>query len=367
MNYRLISKTTLLLLLGSLFISSCGRKAIPEAPFTLEEDIQIKRNKKGHYMLEFKKNGPWRVYAGKSPANIDWSALLQTIPGKTGVLKQFPKEERIYFGLIDADDNRYVASERRLQMKGSPNFRDLGGIYTQDGRMVKWGKIFRSGNLAELKRQDMTYVQNLGIKTICDFRYNSEIKKDPNKLPEGVKYHRFPIGGEEGLFYQDLRRRVLKEGLRGQEAKKEFIKVMELFADSAARDFKPVMDLLSEQSKETTPLLYHCSGGKDRTGYMTMVILATLGVDKQTIKNEYLMSNFYRYKTNKGFARKAWIVGIDKETLSYILVVQNEYFDAVFGVIEDQYGGLDNYLLEKYGVTPELRQALIEKYTVAVP
>ncbi|MFT5167259.1 MAG: protein-tyrosine phosphatase [Saprospiraceae bacterium] len=360
--------TTRLILFISIFatvLSSCARKAIPEAPLTLEENVPVERNKDGHYILTFNQDGAWQIFAGRAPDKIDWALPLATVNTNKVIFKQFSKGQRMYFGLVDPAGNRTIVSERHIQMKGTPNFRDIGGIYTTDGRMVEWGKIYRSGKLSKLKSDDLIYMQNLNIKSVCDLRYTSEIEKDPDKLPVGAAYYHFPIGGEEGLFYQQLKKKVLKKKVRKKEAKKEFIKVMELFADSAARDFKPIMDLLKDTEPKNTPLLYHCSGGKDRTGYTTMMILATLGVDKETIRNEYLMSNFYRYKANRKVARKAVIIGIDPETLSYILVVQNEYFDAVYSIIEDKYGGMDKYLLEKFDITPAIRQQMIERYTLA--
>jgi protein-tyrosine phosphatase len=365
MYFRIITYVFLYVSLLTTILSSCARKAIPVPPLSFEENSKVERNKNGHYIINFKKEGVRQVFAGVASDNINWSEPLLTTEGTEVILKQFDKDQRVYFGLIDENNKRTVLSERHIQMKGTPNFRDIGGIYTTDGRMVKWGKIYRSSNLSKLKSADVRYMENLDIKSVCDLRYTSEIEKDPDKIPTGATYYHFPIGGEEGVFYQELKRRVLKEKLRRKEAKKEFVKVMELFADSAAQDFKPIMDLLKNPESENTPLLYHCSGGKDRTGYMTMMILASLGVDKETIRDEYLMSNYYRYKANKSVARKAGIIGIDSETLSYILVVQNEYFDAVFGIIEDKYGGIDNYLFEKFDLDTLTRQKMIERYTLA--
>lgn len=362
MNHSIIALVTVSLSL--LILAGCARKAIPVPPKTLTEDITVKRDKDDYdYSITFDKKGKWTIFSNEKIDQLDWTEPLIELDGDEITFNQFEKNKRTFFGILDEEGNKRIVSERKIQLDGTPNFRDIGGLLTADGRMVNWGLIYRSSNLSELNSDDMTYIQGLNIKSVCDFRYTSEIEEDPDKLPVGATYYHFPIGGKEGVFYQQLKRKVLKEGLKKQAAKKEFIKVMEMFADSAAHDFKPVMDLLAATEEGKTPLLYHCSGGKDRTGYMTMMILATLGVEKEEIRKEYLMSNFYRYKKNKSIARKARIIGIDSETLSYILVVQDDYFDAVFGVIENKYGGLDNYLLEKYDITPEIRQQMIEKYT----
>jgi protein-tyrosine phosphatase len=364
MSLRTYLFTTLsfLLILG---LSNCARKAIPVPTRTLKKPTRVTRDLNGVYTIQFEKEGTYQIYAAPSIQELDWSRPLITLEGDQIELGRINPAKRYYFGILDQNGTKKILSERLLPIEGTPNFRDLGGLMTKDDRMVSWGKIYRSSNLADLSSRDLAYIQNLGLKSVADLRYTSEIEKDPDVLPIGVGYYHFPIGGKEGLFYQQLKRKVLKEGLRRKEAKVEFVKVMSMFADSAAHDFKPVMDLLIK-GDETTPLVYHCSGGKDRTGYMSMVILAALGVEKETIRDEYLMSNFYRYKKNKSIARKGRLIGIDPETLEYILVVQAEYFDAVFDVIENKYGGIDNYLLEKYDITPEIRQQLIDRYTIKV-
>lgn len=349
----------LLLILG-FTIFACTRKGVPTPTITLDETVIVERDKEGAYTLNFNREGTWKIYQGDAPKTINWDEMETEVTGKKVVLNNLPSS-RVFFGIEDDKNRRFIVSERRIYLEKIPNFRDLGGIPTEDERTVSWGKIYRSSRLSELTAKDLQYFNSLGIKAVADFRYDSEIKKDPNELPSYVKYYKFPIGGSESPEYTKLKNEVLGGELKGARAKERFGQVMAQFADTAATDFKPVMDLLVEGTE--APLVYHCSGGKDRTGYMTSMILAALGVDEATIKNEYLMSNFYRYKANKRVVRLGQFAGVDQETLGYAMVVQKEYIDAVFDVINGKYNGIDNYLEVKFGLTPELRQRMKDLYT----
>lgn len=348
-----------LFVLGTI-VFSCARNGVPVPERTLNETVVVERDQEGAYSLTFDREGTWKIYKGNTPSTINWEAMEIQIEGKEIVLNNLGPN-RIFFGIENDKNERMVVSERKIYMQKIPNFRDLGGLPTTDGRMVSWGKIYRSSRLSEFKGNDLDYFNSLGIKAVVDFRYDSEIKKDPDDLPATVKYYKLPIGGSESPEYTALKKEVLGGALKGAKAKERFGKVMQQFADSAAHDFKPVMDLLVAANE--VPLVYHCSGGKDRTGFMSSIILTALGVDEETIKNEYMMSNFYRYKANKRVVRLGRFAGVDPETMGYAIVVQREYIDGVFQIIKEKYGNIDNYLEVQFGLTPELRQRMKDLYT----
>jgi len=347
------------IVLGVTFYA-CTRKGVPVPTRTLDETVIVERDKEDAYTLSFNREGTWKIYKGDTPSTINWKEMEMEIEGKHVVLNNLGPN-RIFFGIENDKNEKFIASERKIYLDKIPNFRDLGGLPTTDGRTVSWGKIYRSSRLSEFKTKDLQYFKSLNIKAVADFRYDSEIKKDPDQLPANVKYYKFPIGGSESAEYTQLKKEVMDGDLKGAKAKKRFSRVMEDFADTAAQDFKPVMDLLVQGDE--TPLVYHCSGGKDRTGFMSSIILAALGVDEKTIKDEYMMSNYYRYKANKRVVRLGQFAGIDQETIGYAIVVQKEYIDAVFNTIKEKYGTIDNYLEVKFGLTPELRQRMKDMYT----
>ena len=171
-----------------------------------------------------------------------------------------------------------------------------------------------------------------------------------------------PIVDKEGKAYNELRRRIFLGGERRGKAKELFTTVMAEFSDSSATDFRPLFEKLLTVEK---PLLYHCTGGKDRTGYATAMILSALGVDKETIIAEYLMSNYYRYDKALSSIEKARYIGLDRETTANLFLVQEEYIEKVFEIVETEFGGIDKYLTVKFNLTPDKRALLREKYTYA--
>ncbi len=364
MNVFKFFALTFMLSILLLSCVSCGVDKyliMPERP--LEEEVAIEREVKGGYNLEFEAPGHYEIYKGiGSPDNIDWTQPVAETEGTALALPAYEENQRVFFGIVSANGDVTISSERKIPLKGTPNFRDLGGLPTKDGRIVEWGKIYRSSKFSDLSKKDVEYFDNLGIEAVCDLRNDIEVKKDPNKLPDGVDYYRFPIGDAEGATYKALKKKILGGELKGEKAKVYFTNLMHMMADSVALDFKPVMDMLKEGNE--VPLVYHCSGGKDRTGLLSGLLLAALGVEKEVIRDDYLLSNYYRYPANRSGMKKARLLGIDNETLLYAFEVQDEYFDAMFEVIDKEYGGIEPYLKEKFGYTEQDIQLLRDRYTV---
>ena len=360
-NNMAYTKVFISISIYALLLYGCAGSKIPSSQDLLNAPIKVMHNTDGHYIFEFSKADTWSIYSGKSPKSIDYSKPIATTSDSKFQLNDEVKKRRLYFAIKGKNTPYYLVSERRLPLKKQANFRDIGGFETKDGRRVAWGNIYRSGKLSDLKRSDKALLKDLNITTVCDFRSDVEQQKHPNDLPPDITYIRYPIGEKDGKSFQKLKKDVMKKRLKGEDAKQTFVRLMEIFADSVATDFKPVLDLLLQDNK--APLVYHCSGGKDRTGFMTAVILAALDVDMKTIRQDYLMSNYYRQKENQKKVRLARLIGLDQETLLYLFMVQDEYFNAVLNTIDANYGSMDEYLEQKFGLTPEVRRELKKRYT----
>jgi len=328
---------------------------------TLNEKIFAVRSEDGSYFLHLPLLGEWKIFQGTSPEQINWEKSTVT-KENTIYFPAAPDKSRIYFAVKATKGDTTIVSERQIPTDEQPNFRDLGGLATQDGRYVKWGTIYRSGQLSELKKSELSYFSKLGIRTIVDLRNDIEIAKEPDRYPKGVNYIQYSLSDKEGKAYSRLKQMVLKEGYRRAKAKDLFVDVMKSFADTLARDVKPVFDFMLSD-KEDIPLLYHCTGGKDRTGYVTAMILLALDVDRKTIINDYLMSNYYRRDGNIRSIKRAQLIGLDPETLEYAILVRQEYMEAVFQIIDEKYGGDSAYLEAKFGLTEEKRNELKKRYT----
>lgn len=331
---------------------------------TLSESVVVEKNDDGDYRFYFDQAGTYTIYQGTSPKTIDWTKPLAKVEGTEVEFEELSEGKRLYFGITSENlPEPIIVSERLIPLEGTLNFRDIGGIPTKDNRVVCWGEIYRSGKLSKLSKRDLRYFENLGIHTILDFRNDIEISKDPDRYPSSydINYVQHPIGDKSGDTYVAYEAKVRSGEVKGTQAKDLFVELMRQFADSVAQDFKPLIDHL--QSEKPTPLLYHCTSGKDRTGFATAMILSALNVDRETIINDYMMSNFYRFKKVKGNLWKAGLIRMDTEMLSYLMLVNEAYIEAVFKVIDEKYEGIDNYLAVQFGLTPEVRERMVERYT----
>ena len=115
------------------------------------------------------------IYVGESPHRIDTTSPAFKARGKTWAdIKGLDRKVRYYFKVTPEGDNGVITAERGVSLEGSVNFRDLGGYVTRDGSRVKWGQVFRSDSLARLTAEDKSFLKQMGIKVVCDFRTKAE-------------------------------------------------------------------------------------------------------------------------------------------------------------------------------------------------
>jgi protein-tyrosine phosphatase len=265
-------------------------------------------------------------------------------------------------------------ASRRIPLQGQDNFRTLGGYKTADGRAVKQGVIFRSGNLDQLTDADVARLKKLGVKTVIDLRTDYEVKKAPDRLPDGVKYVRAPVLKDEEVkrFFDGLEKgdaSVFKPGskmgpydLLDPERKKQyaaaFAKVFELAADPTAH-----------------PVVFHCAGGRDRTGVAAALILECLGVPRKTVIEDYQLTDKYvdpeksLAKLRKMVADKQGVTEdqVDMAGLKRLLEGSRKDKDRLRRTLkdlDDKYGSVEKYLAEELKIGAKerdrLRDALLE-------
>lgn len=326
----------------TIIFSACQEKKMDmKAMFEgndLTQNVQIERDSNTKLAtIKIKIKGTWKLYAGPSVDSINFDNPLLTGEGDGTYALNVPDSIRSYFQLI-TDDGKAILAENHLPMAGGYNFRDLGGIRTTEGRYVKWGKLFRSDDLVNLTEEDLHYLSSIPIFSIVDFRSGEEVKDAPDKIPGSVHndYHLALSPGNLSVEH-------IKSNLNNMD----FSKYMEdlnihLVSDSACisryREFFKVL-----QDKDNAPVLYHCSAGKDRTGLATALILYSLGVDEDTIMEDYLLSNVY-LKDKYAPMKERF------PQLAPMLSVKSEYLQAGLNKIKEEYGTVENYLVKVLGV-----------------
>ncbi|QNQ81029.1 tyrosine-protein phosphatase [Lactobacillus sp. PV034] len=230
------------------------------------------------------------------------------------------------------------------------NFRELGGYKTITGQEIKSHKLIRSGNLAELSDQDVTLLKDYGVRYDIDFRSTKEVSEHPDRVPDGAHYEFDPVFSEDltnaskGIFA--LEENAEKDPQFGYRhmfyAYEDMIK-----SDSAQQAYRKFFDLLLANSNEHEALLFHCTAGKDRTGFGALLILSALGVPFSTIKYDYTLTNITTADFINNMLKQAAASGASERVLQSIKDIQSvhpEYLDHAVFVLNQEYGGINEYL-----------------------
>lgn len=255
--------------------------------------------------------------------------------------------------------------EKDIQIKKVHNFRAVGNIKNVDGRTLKEGKFYRSGHLHKLKKKSFDELEKLGIKEIIDLRNSKEIAQKPDHLPSDIVYKNYSAFEDEGDQLDQAKKLVLKGKVDGSDADK---RMLEFYRDYVKENPEIIRKIVTEILDSDRPILYHCTAGKDRTGITTALILTILKFDKETIYNDYLLSNNYRKKLvdkrlNLATHLHFLYPKMDVKVLEKLSWVEIDYLDAAFNEINKEYGSIDNYIQKVLGISENKRQEYIQKFT----
>lgn len=241
---------------------------------------------------------------------------------------------------------------REIFLKGTFNFRDLGGYKTKEGRTVKKGMLFRSGNLSRLTEKDIVIVNQLGIRKICDLRGVDEIEKFPDPVIDGAAWHHTPILSEDKMMGQVGTHSSFADELRKTKPGELLLnlnKNMVSFKTAFQNVFKVLL------TEPHTPMLFHCMAGKDRTGAVAALILSVLGVSREDIHNDYLYTNETLEQMNANFEEIGYndLPNIDQDVIDSIMEARIEYIEAFLNELEMQYGSAEVYCKEVLGLSTD--------------
>jgi protein-tyrosine phosphatase len=250
-------------------------------------------------------------------------------------------------------EGRFIALDR------GHNFRDLGGYRTGDGRQVRRGVLFRSGTMANLTEADVARLAQLGITCICDLRTNSERAAhptswhDPARVRVLTRDYDHSAGSLASLTRGDgaaVRKRMTSLYRRLHEEQREALAV--LFENLLAG---------------ALPLLFNCAAGKDRTGVAAALILTALGVPRESVVADYVLSDHFaeplfallcsnpRYGLNAETPAETWLP---------MTRALPEYIETMLDTLAETHGSVEAYLDRELGVddakVARLRGLLLE-------
>lgn len=174
-----------------------------------------------------------------------------------------------------------------VPLEGATNLRDLGGYQTTDGRRVARGKIYRSAALHTLTDTDLATLLRLGVRVVCDFRGEAEQAHAPSRLPASAQHHSLAIQPTIGASLRDLAENA---EATGDHASAVLQAAYATYPLDWAHRYRAMFDLLLA---EQTPLLFHCTAGKDRTGVLIALLLKAIGVADEVIAADYERSDVF--------------------------------------------------------------------------
>ena len=234
-------------------------------------------------------------------------------------------------------------SERHYSFEGCFNFRDIGGYLNQDGRRVKKGLYFRAGRQDRMTNKDLAQLSDLNISTQIDLRKKEEVL-DQGRGPledMGAKYINISVIPEGGS--EKLNKLVGDTGISG----KRYLGYLEFGPTSWLRLFGILAD------EENLPVLLHCTAGKDRTGVSTAFLLSVLGVSRDIIEADYLLTNLDTERQADFIeSTVGYPEGYNREKLISIAGVPKDAMKDFLDGVESKWGSVVEYL-EKIGVTKE--------------
>ncbi|SHL21419.1 tyrosine-protein phosphatase [Chryseobacterium polytrichastri] len=251
-----------------------------------------------------------------------------------------------------------------IKIKKVNNFRTLGSLKNIEGKTLKEGKFYRSGDLYHLKNSSFKELEKLGIKEIIDLRNEKEISKKPDHLPENIIYKKYSAFEDQGDQLSQAKKLVLKGKVNAADADKRMV---DFYRDYVTENPETIKKIITEILESNQPVLYHCTAGKDRTGIITALIMSVLKFDKETIYNNYLLSNNYRKQLVEKRLKLANTLHfiypkMDLKVLEKLSWIESNYLDAAFDEINKKYGSTDTYIQQVLGISENKREEYISKF-----
>ncbi|MBD0723702.1 hypothetical protein B6A10_00755 [Flavobacterium sp. L1I52] len=247
-------------------------------------------------------------------------------------------------------------AQQKLLFQDSPNFRTFSGVVNAEGKKIK-PVIYRSGSFSNLNEEEKKAFRDLHINTIVDFRNDYEIAREPDYVPaeNHITVKNAPIGNVGVKSMQGFMKAMAKPDFGEKQADSLMIEANKTFVANIT-DFKPFFESLKE---DKSVVLFHCSAGKDRTGFAASMFLHILDVPREEIFNDYLKSNeAIQYIDEQKLAG----YGIPTDKMKLLMGVKASYLNAAWNEVEAKYGSVDNMLLKEFGIDAQAKQLIKDKY-----
>ena len=287
------------------------------------------------------------VSVGATPEAVDHSHALTVPAGEHSVfLPADGSATRRYISVsARGSGGSVVVAERRVPFDGVTNFRDLGGYPTAEHTHTRWGQVFRSDALHKLTPPDLEAYKSLGLNAVYDLRGDSEREKNPNPFPSVQlsllsQVSASAAGGSEAEVPEgrEIGERLLREMYKGM-------------LRGAAPLFGRLLGGLADPG--SLPAVFHCTGGKDRTGVSAALLLELLGVSREQVLDDYELTSLYRRREHQTESYESLLAtGLPPEAAAAVLGAPRSAMAEALHELDDAHGGIEAYLTGPAGLSP---------------
>ena len=250
-----------------------------------------------------------------------------------------------------------------MAKSGLVNFRDMGGLRTPDG-VIRQGKIYRTAIFTPRTREDRAYIRAMDLDEVVDFRTIGASTEKPDRLPEGVAHVNASIFGESDSNGIAPTAQAIRSFFRMTEPELDEVRAF-VRRQYAEMPFSAGYHELFRLMDEGKTFAFHCTAGKDRTGVGAMLIELALGRDWDQCRAEYLRSNECRAAETERICRLVGLLTRRDYTRRFtrdMITVHDYLFDTAREAILSRYPGVDAFLTEAHGITPDRRRHWIDLY-----
>ena len=279
----------------------------------------------------------------------------------------------------EPDGSEEILEQQLVGLTGVKNARQLGGYVTEDGRTVKDNVFIRSGALSSATPEDLQILTDeYNVKLVVDFRSVSDFENNPDPEFNDAVIVNIPVWDEslnslpQADFMAFVREFSNEPGLadlelyrQGYMGVDEDLFIKQTFQnDFSLSGYREFIDLLLAQ-EEGTGILFHCSSGKDRTGSASVILLTLLGVDRETVLEDFAMTNLVLKDSLDAKVAQSANYTDDAEELYAVRTmngVNPAFMERMFDYAEEQSGSMLAFIKQQFGVTEEEIQILRDKY-----
>ncbi len=302
------------------------------------------KNKEGDVLLKWEvspdQEGDISIYSSQSDSSLETFTPVKTsnIADQVTVISTSSPDVREFYILKTSSALSGIISNRIIEMHNIKNFRDIGGYFNTENKQLKWGKIYRSGDLSSATLYDQERIRRLGINTIIDFRSEKAAKKYPILVHPSIRKITLPI---VLMDLEKLDELMNDETFTRADAiryvQDSYIGIIENYKEEYAQMF----DILTDENNY--PILLTGSLGKDRVGLAAFFILYALGVSEAEIINDYMLSS-QTIDILSIVENAQKMPEYMQEAVTALLSVNTAYLNYAVNYIKQKYNTVDNYL-----------------------